>query len=215
MPPVQTQDNYHHGDLKADLIRQALKIINKQGVTALTIRKVANQANVSHTACYRHFKSKEALLAAIASQGFEFFLAEMKKDYSETQSALENFKASGQGYIRFAQQHPEHYSLMFSSFKAYAEDDTLVEKSQAAFDFLLYLIRNCQQEQSIRQGDPYQLALVAWAGLHGFCDLNLFEAYPLSSNQTSYNTKHSAEHWITIFQNNLLAGLAPPSNEKG
>ena len=62
--------NYHHGDLKGELMRQALKILDKKGVEGLTLREVARAAKVSHTAPYRHFKDKEDILAAIAEVGY-------------------------------------------------------------------------------------------------------------------------------------------------
>ena len=56
--------NYHHGDLKNALIRAGIEILSKEGVQALSLRKVAKQAGVSHAAPYAHFADKQALLAA-------------------------------------------------------------------------------------------------------------------------------------------------------
>src|SRR5215467_776183 len=61
---------YHHGDLRAALIRAGLAILAEEGVQALTLRAAARRAGVSHNAPYRHFADKEALLAAIAEEGF-------------------------------------------------------------------------------------------------------------------------------------------------
>src|SRR5215467_12607566 len=64
------QHLYHHGDLRAALIRAGLAILAEEGVQALTLRAAARRAGVSHNAPYRHFADKEALLAAIAEEGF-------------------------------------------------------------------------------------------------------------------------------------------------
>src|SRR5260370_8363924 len=61
---------YHHGDLRAALIQAGLAILAEEGAQALTLRAAARRAGVSHSAPYRHFADKEALLAAIAEEGF-------------------------------------------------------------------------------------------------------------------------------------------------
>ena len=61
---------YHHGDLKNALIRAGVDILAKDGVTGLSLRKVALKAGVSHSAPYAHFADKQALIAAISTEGF-------------------------------------------------------------------------------------------------------------------------------------------------
>src|SRR5260370_40623387 len=62
---------YHHLDLRTALLRAAGKRLEKQGITALSVREAARRVGVSHNAPYRHFADREALLAALAAQGFE------------------------------------------------------------------------------------------------------------------------------------------------
>src|SRR5258706_77678 len=61
---------YHHGDLPAALLRAAGRTLEKRGIGALSLRDTARQAGVSHNAPYRHFSDREALLAALAAEGF-------------------------------------------------------------------------------------------------------------------------------------------------
>ena len=63
--------SYHHGDLKNALLEASLKLIGEVGPEAFTLREVARALGVNHTAVYRHFEDKRALLAAIAEQGFD------------------------------------------------------------------------------------------------------------------------------------------------
>jgi AcrR family transcriptional regulator len=60
--------NYHHGNLRVALIEAGIKIINKEGLNRLSLRKVAALCNVSHSAPYSHFKDKVGLLEAM--QGY-------------------------------------------------------------------------------------------------------------------------------------------------
>ena len=67
---------YHHGDLAAALRKSARAILEEEGLAALSLRSVARRAGVSHAAPYRHYKSREALLADVAVEG----LAELKAE---------------------------------------------------------------------------------------------------------------------------------------
>ena len=73
-----TTKRYHHGDLRDALIRAGLEILENEDAHALSLRKVARQAGVSHAAPYRHFEDKNSLLSAIATQGFQLLSAAMQ-----------------------------------------------------------------------------------------------------------------------------------------
>ena len=63
---IKMRSKFHHGDLRNALIQSGLQILAQESIQALSLRKVAKSAGVSEAAPYRHFKDKEALLAAIA-----------------------------------------------------------------------------------------------------------------------------------------------------
>src|SRR6202045_5219073 len=63
-------DRYHHGDLRRALLEEALRTIHTHGVEQLTLRTVGHRLGVSRSALYRHFSSKQALLAAVGREGF-------------------------------------------------------------------------------------------------------------------------------------------------
>ena len=74
MENKKQNQHYHHGDLKRVLIGTAVELISEQGTGDLSLRKIAQRAGVSHAAPYRHFKDKNAILVAVAKQGFEMML---------------------------------------------------------------------------------------------------------------------------------------------
>ena len=67
---MSNKKSYHHGDLKNALIKAGIEILAQEGVGELSLRKVAQKAGVSHTAPYAHFTDKQALIAAISTEGF-------------------------------------------------------------------------------------------------------------------------------------------------
>src|SRR5262245_57129737 len=69
-PRRKRPSQYHHGDLRRALVEEALRTIQSEGVSGLTLRSVGETLGVSRTALYRHFKDKSTLLAEVAREGF-------------------------------------------------------------------------------------------------------------------------------------------------
>lgn len=97
---------YHHGDLRTRLLEVAEEVLEHDGVGALSLRDVARRADVSHNAPYRHFASKDELLAALAASGFERLAA--------SRATATSLVDNGLAYVRFALEHPALFRLMFS-----------------------------------------------------------------------------------------------------
>ncbi len=107
---------YHHGDLKSELIREGLKILDADGYDGFTLRKVAKACNVSQTAPYRHYKNKDELIAAITIQAMEAFDKQLKEAvarYPDDPAA--QLRALGLAYISFFTENPEYLRLLFLS----------------------------------------------------------------------------------------------------
>lgn len=165
---------YHHGNLRRVLIDAALVLITEKGVEAFTIREVARQAGVSHTAPYRHFNDKAELLEAVAVEGFDLLARDMRRQIADhPDNALLRFKACGLAYIDFTIGHASHYRVMFGPGRSEDGGTEVLQKKAAAacFDTLLGCITDCQKENLIREGDPHPMALAAWSVVHGFAML--------------------------------------------
>ena len=105
--------NYHHGNLKEELISCACDMCERDGYTNLSIRSLAKESKVSQTAPYRHFKTKKDLYAAVAHQGFKKLNKEM---YSIKAKNPKKFLVScGKSYIHFGLMNANTYDLMFGT----------------------------------------------------------------------------------------------------
>ena len=118
-------DAYQHGDLRRALIQAGLKLLSEGGVAGLSLRAAAELAGVSHAAPYRHFRDKNALVAAIAEEGFRLLTAEMRAAIVACGSSdlLVRLRAAGSGYVTFALRHPAYFRTIFSEV-TYSEKDT-------------------------------------------------------------------------------------------
>ena len=113
------KENYHHSDLKSDLIKKGLKILVAEGYEGFSLRKVARDCGVSQTAPYRHFKNKDELVLAIAQEAISKFNQVLQcavdKYPDDSQSQL---KEMGYAYIEFFVKNPEYLHLIFLSDKS-------------------------------------------------------------------------------------------------
>lgn len=168
-----TKTTYHHGTLHAALIKAAVSLIRIKGPNAISLREVAKKAGVSHTAPYRHFKDKNALLAAIATEGFRKLANAMQKVVSQHESdTKQQFLSAGVAYVDLALQHTEMTQLMFGGYIDMTNGpQELCAESALAFQGLLRIIENGQQAGVLKPGNTEELALAAWSIAHGFAML--------------------------------------------
>lgn len=104
---------YHHGDLRNALLQAARAILEEESLAALTLRAVARRAGVSHAAPYRHFPNHEALLAELASEGFEELRGAINEAGRVPGSDQDRIPRIGAAYMRFAASRPALARLMF------------------------------------------------------------------------------------------------------
>ena len=162
--------SYHHGDLEATLILTAGKMLEKEGVEALKLREVARRAGVSHNAPYRHFPQREALLAALAAEGFEWLRAAQRK---ATEAG--GMRAMGEAYVHFALAHPQRFRLMFGGQISIARHARLREVASRAFDGLSGALAARFPEARGAQ----DASVAAWSLVHGLALLLMGERIAL------------------------------------
>ena len=157
---------YHHGNLKQVLLDCACETCENEGADALSLRGLAKKAKVSQTAPYRHFATKQELLACIAEEGFKNLNKDLLKILDgEFNSERERHIASGRTYIEFGLNNLNTYNLMFSdSIKDFSEFSGLEEAAETCFQTLKQIITkvfNLNDEQTELKG------MQMWAMSHG------------------------------------------------
>ena len=167
-PRRKRAGTYHHGDLRQALIAEALRTIDRHGVESLTLRGVGEALGVSRTALYRHFSDKQALLAAVAREGFRTFRSALVEAWETNGRGAAGFEAMGTAYLAFAAAHPAHYRVMFGRFlESCRKDPELFPDATAAFQVLVEAIVERQREGAVRNDDPHLMALFIWSITHG------------------------------------------------
>jgi AcrR family transcriptional regulator len=169
---------YHHGNLRQALLEGAVRVIAELGPSSFTLREVARRAGVSHNAPYRHFRDKDALLAAVAAQGFRELKRSMLEAGERQSNALEKLKQSGIAYVAFAVRRPEHFTAMFDAPVISSKEPEYLQASQEAFQTLVSYIRDSQEEGYLPAGNTMERALYAWSLVHGIAKLAVAARFP-------------------------------------
>ena len=165
MKTLKRRTTYHHGDLRAALLSAARTLLDEGGVPAVSLREVARRAGVTPAACYRHFADKEALLTALAVQGFEEFAQALR---SACEGTAEPFAEMGIAYVAFAVQRPGMFRLMFGP--AVADRSRSTELMAAIGGATRLFDSGVKSSRHVAPEDPVG-GLRAWATVHGLATL--------------------------------------------
>lgn len=182
---------YHHGDLRKALLDAASAVLDEMGVAAISLREVARRAGVSHNAPYRHFADRDALLAAIALEGFVALVRRIEA------LPVAELSQRGECYVAYALEFPGHFALMFGpqlDKRAYPE---LQQVAQQLFAQLEASVSALCPGESVRTA-----SLAAWSLVHGLSQLLLNGQCPIEDMPTT------ARAVTQLFVEGLLARRA-------
>ena len=105
---------HHHGNLRPALIKAGIALLEEGGIDALSLRKCAARAGVTHAAPAHHFDGLAGLKAAIASEAFAMFSRHLQNaiDAGE-QSPRGRLKSICRGYLQFGLAHQGSLTVIF------------------------------------------------------------------------------------------------------
>jgi AcrR family transcriptional regulator len=162
---------HHHGNLRPALVQAGIDILETEGAKGLSLRKIAARVGVSHAAPAHHFKSKSALLVAIAAKGFRIFsdLMEAHRDAApkDPQSQLLGLC---EGYLKFAAEHEALFELIFSTDIKAQADEELHECSMKAYGLLEDTCALFEPSPMNDRGHE----IMIWSLVHGFACLQAY-----------------------------------------
>ncbi len=175
---------YHHGNLRPALIAAGLELLEAEGVGALTLRAVARRAGVSHAAPYNHFADQQALLAAVALEGFEQLGASIGAAAAEVTAPRDRLRALARGYLAFTAKHPELYRLMFGdALRDRAAHPDLVAADDAIAGAAREATGACLALSARRPVATEMASAAGWALVHGLASLLIDEQIQLPSGR--------------------------------
>ena len=158
-------DKYHHGDLRAAVLAAAAEVISRKGVDQLSLRSLAAELGVSHTAPRHHFGSREGLFTALATEGYALLA-----DALEGAAANGDFAAVGVAYVLFAVDHPGHFAVMH---RPDLVDGSNTDLKHAQGRTATQLNAGARTHSGVSAEDTAVASIAAWSLVHGLATLQL------------------------------------------
>lgn len=198
-------------DLREACVQQALAIIETSGLENLSLREVSRRLGVSHQAPYKHFPSRDHILAEVVRRAFDSF-AEYLSSKPRTDDAHADMVMMGQAYMDYAFQHPLQYRLMFGTPLPDAQEHpAMMQSAQHSFD----LLRECiERVAQARDETPHNLtldALFTWSVMHGLASIMQTQAINklnLPADVLAHAIPYTLQHI------GIALGFEPPQTDK-
>lgn len=157
--------------LKEACVQAAREVIAERGVESLSMRDVARKLDISHQAPYRHFESRDHLLAEIMRRCFADF-AQHLDERPRTGQPEQDLKAMGHAYLDYARLKPLEYRLMFGTpWPEPARHPALVQHAVHAFNLLRDSLRAMHGNDSAQHPQADRQAMFVWSTLHGMASI--------------------------------------------
>jgi AcrR family transcriptional regulator len=166
--------NYHHGNLRNELLDTAEAQLGA-GVEELSLRALARAVGVSQTAPYRHFSDKNALLAALATRGYNKLLQALHAAASQADGdPLRELYNFAHAYVNYAVDNADLFKLMFGpTLQPIADFPELRTASRATYNLVRDIMRKGITQGLFADHDVEYLANAGWAGIHGLATLKI------------------------------------------
>lgn len=169
---------YHHGDLPRALASAARELLEANGLSQVTIRSACERVGVSIAAPYRHFGSREELVAAALVEAFEELEGATRRAWRREPDPAEGLVAVGVAYVGFAHKHPNTYRAMFGGALERQSHAALREAGLRALAVLqeavrTWLTHSARSGNAAAASDEATITLIAWSMAHGISTLAL------------------------------------------
>src|SRR5690349_1181134 len=159
------------------LLEGAARLLAEEGPSALTLRRVATEADTSTMAVYTHFGSMPDLADAVVGEGFAR-LAALLAEVPRTDDAISDLVGLSHAYLIHARQHPHLYAVMFgtASLGRYRPQGAEERgRGRYAFEEIVQTARRALEQGRLRSAEPLGIAMQLWTAMHGYVMLDKSE----------------------------------------
>ncbi|HEX4559950.1 MAG TPA: TetR/AcrR family transcriptional regulator [Mycobacterium sp.] len=196
---------YHHGALHAALVDASIALAREGGPDRVILREAARAAGVSHSAAYRHFADREALLAEVSRHARNALAAEMRSRVKRARDPRQRLRAVGTAYVEFALTEPGLFRTAFTSHPA--TQTTPPEPNSDTDSGEPFEILGQALDDALAAGllDPKRrpgAEIGAWSAVHGLANLLLDGPLPTTKAEINF----SLNRVLDLVERGLLNG---------
>lgn len=160
---------YHHGNLRTTLIETGIEIVNEEGVSGCSLRKVAAKCGVSHAAPYSHFKDKDALLEAMKDYVTDKFVDALNHTIQEYPKDPGLITRLGKAYVIFFCENPNYFQFLVgqSGFHINLTSSFVETESYPPFEVFKKVAITIMDKLNLTKEKYLQSLIAMWAIVHG------------------------------------------------
>jgi AcrR family transcriptional regulator len=189
-PKTAKNRAYHHGDLKPSLLSAARRILDREGVDAVTVRAVAREAEVAHSAPANHFRGRSALLTELAIGVFAELAREIDGALAASGRKVEKrLSAFGRAVFRYAWRHPNRYRLLWRRDSLDGDDQRLDESGRAIYQRLRQVLAD---RPPSTHASTDSAVIAGWSMVHGYVSLRLDGILVAGKDETTGQAREDA-----------------------
>lgn len=152
--------------------RAALRLLEKEGPEAVTMRRLARSIGLTPMAIYHHFATREALLRAVVDREFGEFL-DLIGRMPNAETAEEQIVHALDAYLEYALSRPQIFDYVFSKprddARRYPED--FHARHSPTLNPLADAVAKLMEEGALEKDDIWEVTLEIWAHAHGYVAL--------------------------------------------
>ena len=162
-------------EMRLKILETAKQIFIEEGFEKASIRAIADRIEYSPATIYLYFKDKNELFFSVHETGFEKLNLEMIDAIEGIIDPIDELRARGFAYMKFAFQNPEMYDLMFiqNAPMESMKDSEIWTCGHKCFMLMCESIQKCIDTKSIRVSDLYIGAMSIWSFMHGLVSLKI------------------------------------------
>jgi AcrR family transcriptional regulator len=181
---IKKRRERYRSELRAETLAAARELIREHGYEGLTLRKLAQRMECSPMALYSYFTDKQALLIALALEGFEKL--GKKLESTTRRDPLASLRKMLLDYISYAEENPIEYRILFLSGEPVAEAMKTrqdLQEGNPAFRGLFKCVEACMAA-GLFKGDAFAVSTVLWTAAHGAAALLITQqTFPFGSHR--------------------------------
>jgi AcrR family transcriptional regulator len=161
----------HREERERRIVGAARRVAEREGWAAVTIRRLAEEIEYSQPVLYTHYANREAIVAAVAVDGFVEITQVLRAAAEGSRDPVEAARRAAEAYLSFAADHPALYEAMFvlPTGLRFGKADTLapLHEAFAALAAILAPFHSGIEAASLEAATEF-----AWSALHGLAELD-------------------------------------------
>ncbi|PUU94420.1 MAG: TetR family transcriptional regulator [Halanaerobium sp.] len=181
--------------IKDSIIKAAREIIEKDGLAALSIRKLAKKVGYSPAAIYQYFDNKSEIVKAVIEEGYKDIIKSIVAEHSNFNSVEEEIRFKLKNYINSALENKYYYQAVMISeeknilqFTAILNSD--LRQEQSALQILIDLIKKGQKQDEFSDKKAENLAKTIWTATYGLITRMIIERVEEQKKQNELIESH-------------------------